>query len=119
MIATPTIEKRLGTIHCPLCQKNIFGLRVKSVNSFGENLYTASCLGCGYSFPVSAENELLHRSHPDIAFWLKEIHCPECEMPGAELDFRCTLSVRECRYFVTCKNCRKEFNELSAMEAFE
>ena len=118
-ITSKDIEQRLGTISCPLCQKNLFGLRLKSVNSFGENLYSASCMSCGYSFPVSAENELLFRSHPDTVYWLKEIPCPECMMSGADLDFRSTLSVRECRYFVTCRSCRFKFNEMAYMEAFE
>lgn len=119
MITTEAIQQRLGALACPVCRKQTFLVRLKTESPDGENVYTAMCAGCRYSFPVSAEITLYQRSNPDMISWLKEFPCPNCGLRGAEMDFRCTVSVRESRLFLRCKSCRFEFNEVMAAEAYE
>jgi len=119
VITAETIKARLGTLPCPICRKQNFVVRVKTESPDGENVYTAMCAGCRYSFPVSAEVTLYQRSNPDIISWLKEVPCPKCGIRGAEVDFRCTVTVRESRLFLRCKSCQFEFNEVMAAEAYE
>ncbi len=119
MLTTETIQKRLGTITCPICHQKEFLLNLRTENTDGEKSYTALCKGCRYTFPVSAENTLYRLSNPDTGFLLRGMHCPQCMMQGVELNFRCTVSVRESRHFLSCKNCGFEFNETAPAEAFE
>ncbi len=114
-----TLQKRLVSIACPICRKNEFQIALKSENTDGERSYTAHCKGCRYLFPVSAEITLFRRSNPDVDIWHKAMQCPKCEETGAELDFRCTVSVRESRHFVRCRHCGHEYNEIAPSEAFE
>lgn len=119
MVAQDKIQKRLETIACPICRQREFTLSIKTERPDGDMLYTALCKGCRYMFPVSAENNLYRLSNPDAADWLKGIHCPKCMVRGAGLDFRCIVSVREIRHFLSCTNCRHEFNEAAPTEVFE
>ena len=119
MPTTEFIQKRLSTVACPLCQKNEFHLNPKGQKHQEEQAYTAICLGCHYSFPVSSENTLYRQANPDIVYRLREIPCPKCEGRGAELEFRAMISIRDSRQFLRCGNCRFEFNESTPAEAFE
>lgn len=119
MITEEAIQQRLGAIACPICRKQDFLVRIKTESPDGENVYTAICAGCRYNFPVSTENKLYQLSNPDAASWLKGFPCPECMTRGVELDFRCTVTVRESRIFLRCKSCRHEFNESMPGEAYE
>jgi transcription elongation factor Elf1 len=119
MTTLETIQRQLSHAACPICRKQDFSVRIKSENPDGENVYTAVCVGCRYSFPVSSENNLYRLSNPDIVSWLNEIVCPKCRKRGAEMDFRCTFTVRDSRIFLHCKSCRFEFNESMAAEAYE
>jgi len=116
---TEAIQERLGTIACPICRKQEFLVRIKTESPDGENVYTAMCAGCRYSFPVSTELKLYQLSNPEIVSWLKGFPCPQCGLRGAEMDFRCTVTVRDSRLFLRCKNCRFEFNESMPAEAYE
>lgn len=118
----PTEEEmiqRLSTVSCPPCGKSDFLLIRKLPPAEGEGAFTALCKNCRYSFPVSTENSLYLRSNPDAVFWLNGLHCPKCMEQGVDLEFRCTLSVREHRIFVHCRQCGHAFNELAASEAYE
>jgi len=119
LITSEVIQQRLGAIACPVCRKQEFHVRIKSESPDGENVYTAMCAGCRYNFPVSTENNLYQLSNPDTASWLKSFPCPKCMVRGAELDFRCTVSVRESRIFLHGKSCGHEFNESTPGEAYE
>ncbi|MBI3596560.1 MAG: hypothetical protein HY203_05340 [Nitrospirae bacterium] len=119
MVTMENIQQRLGVLACPICHKNEFSLRIKSENPDGENVYTAMCAGCRYTFPVSTEIMLYQLSNPDIVSWLKGFPCPKCGICEAEMDFRCTVTVRESRLFLRCKSCLFEFNEVMAAEAYE
>jgi transcription elongation factor Elf1 len=119
MTTPETIQRQLSQAACPICHKQDFSVRIKTQNPDGENVYTAVCAGCRYSFPVSTEINLYRLSNPDIVSWLNGVVCPKCTARGAEMDFRCTLTVRESRIFLHCKSCLYEFNEPLPMEAYE
>jgi len=119
MISAEAIHHRLGALACPICRKQDFLVRIKSENPDGENTYTAMCAGCRYSFPVSTEITLYQRSNPDIVSWLKGFPCPKCQKRGAEMEFRCMVTVRDSRLFLHCKNCGFDFNETMPAEAYE
>jgi len=87
--------------------------------SYAENIYTAQCMSCRYSFQVSTPTKPINQTDPDVAIWLNGLSCPKCQENGVEFDFRCVPSVRECYYFVTCRACGRPFRERSPMEAFE
>lgn len=119
MPTTEQIQTRLAAIACPICRKQDFSIRVKSENPDGENVYNAMCNGCRYTFPVSTENRLYRLSNPEIESWLNGIPCRKCGKRGAEMDFRCMVTVRDSRLFFHCKNCGFETYESMPAEAFE
>jgi hypothetical protein len=87
--------------------------------AYAENIYTAQCMNCKYSFQVSIPTKPFSQTDPDLAVWLNSLNCPSCQESGAEVNFRCVPSVRECYYFVTCKACQHPFREKAPMEAYE
>jgi len=119
MTTVETIQRQLRQAACPICHKQDFSVRIKTESPDGENVYTAVCIGCRYSFPVSTENNLYRLSNPDIVSRLNDTVCPKCQARGAEMDFRSTFTVRDSRIFLHCKNCLFEFNEPMPAEAYE
>lgn len=113
------IQERLSQIPCPICKTSNFVMNSRGNQGYAEALYIAQCTDCHYTFQVSTPTKPIHQTDPDIAQWLGSLGCPSCQMRGAELNFRCVPSVRDCYYFVTCKTCRYPFYEKSPMEAFE
>ena len=113
------IQERLAQIPCPICKKSNFVMHPRSDQSYAEALYTARCTDCHYTFQVSTPTKPIHQTDPDVAQWLGSLGCPSCQKQGAEMNFRCVPSVRDCYYFVTCSACRHPFYEKSPMEAFE
>jgi hypothetical protein len=119
MVSLEEISTRLREISCPICKKSEFMINPQSSHSFAEEIYTARCNGCNYTFQVSSPTKPISQTDPDIAIWLKGLSCPKCLENGVEFNFRCVPSVRECYYFVTCKACGRPFREKAPMEAFE
>jgi hypothetical protein len=113
------IQKRLPQIACPICKKSRFVIPPRAEQSFAESIYTARCADCNYTFKVSLSTKPIEQNDPDTAQWLGGLSCPSCEGRGAQMDFRCMPSVRDCFYFVTCKSCRHPYYEKAPMEAFE
>lgn len=114
-----TIKNRIHSVSCPLCKKNDFLVSMRKPLGKEEGIFTALCQECKYNFPVNADAQSYQRSHPDTAYWLKAMRCPECEMTGAELNFRCSVTVRDNRHFVTCTTCGFEYDEYNPLEAME
>ena len=119
MIDFDTIQKRLSDLKCPICKKSRFHVIPSPKVSFGEDIYTTRCLDCPYNFKLSIPTKPIAFTRPDTALWLSGLPCPKCEEIGAENDFQCTPSVRECYYFVKCKACQHPFHERAYMEAFD
>ena len=119
MISVEEINTRLREISCPICKQSEFVMNPRSDQSYAEALYTAQCIHCHYTFPVSTPTKPISQTDPDVAIWLNSLNCPSCQERGAELDFRCVPSVRDCYYFVTCKACQHPFYEKAPMEAYE
>lgn len=119
MLSLEEMQSRLATIPCPICKKSHFLIGGRNTHSYAENLYTARCADCAYTFQVSTPTRPIKETDPDIAQWLGSVNCPACHTRGTELNFRCTPSVRDCYYFVTCTACRHAFHEKAPMEAFE
>ena len=119
MIGIDKIQERLKEIPCPICKQSRYTVDPRSKQSYAEMIYTARCAGCQYSFPVNVPSKPIHEVDPDLGHILSGTVCPSCEERGAELNFRCTSSVRDAYHFVTCKNCKHPFHEKAPMEAFE
>lgn len=119
MVSLGKITTRLREIACPICKKSEFVMNPRSSQSYAEDLFTAGCAHCHYTFPVSTRTKPIQQTDPDVAMWLDGLSCPSCEKRGVELDFRCVPSVRDCYYFVTCKTCQHPFYERAPMEAYE
>lgn len=113
------IQSRLSTISCPICKKSQFSINPQAQKSYAENFYKARCNHCAYTFQVSSPTKPIKETDPDIDQWLGSLGCPSCHEFGAELNFRCTPSVRDCVYFVTCNACRSPFQEKAPMQAYE
>lgn len=119
MIKLEDAQKRMADLKCPTCKKSNFAIMPRPTVSFGEDLYTARCLDCPYTFQVSIPTKPISQTQPDTVQWLSGIPCPKCGELGVTYEFRCSPSVREVFYFVTCKDCRHPFHEKAFMEAFE
>ncbi|HEX9758273.1 MAG TPA: hypothetical protein VGB26_10825 [Nitrospiria bacterium] len=119
MISIEVAQKRLENIQCAACKKSRFFIIPKPTAAFNEDLYTARCLDCPYTFPIGIPTQPVSQTQPDTAQWLSGIPCPKCEELGVNFNFRCTLSVRDTFYFVTCRGCKHTFHEKAHMEAFE
>ena len=119
MIGVEDIPKRMEDIRCAVCKKSRFFILPTPISSFAENLYTARCLDCAYTFPVGIPTKPISQTQPDTAQWLMGLPCPQCGEIGVNFDFRCTASVRDTFYFVTCKDCKHTFHEKASMEAYE
>lgn len=111
------VERRLGTVPCAVCKQSSFGIDERFMGADGD--WRGICKKCFYTFPVYTDMEFYLRTQPDVPLRLKEISCTACDHRGADLNFRATLSVRDSYYFVTCRNCKREFPEKSSLEAFE
>ena len=111
------VEQRLGTVPCAVCKQSSFGIDERFMGSDGE--WRGICKKCFYTFPVHTDMDFYLQTQPDVPFRLKEISCTACNHQGVTLNFRATLSVRDAYYFVTCRNCNREFPEKSSLEAFE
>ncbi len=114
-----TMQNRLSEISCPVCKKSQFSIYPNAEKSYAEDFYKARCNHCAYTFQVSIPTKPIREVDPDIDQWLGSLSCPSCQEFGAELNFRCTPSVRDRVYFVTCKACRSPFQEKAPMEAYE
>src|SRR3990172_12101311 len=100
MVDIETIQTRLANISCPICKKSRFFVNPSRSVGYAEQFHSARCLDCAYSFQVSIPTKPITQTQPDTGMWLASLPCPVCEKIGAEIDFRCTPSVRECFYFV-------------------
>lgn len=114
-----TIKKRINSVPCPLCKKKDFLVSMRKPLGADEGIFTALCQGCSYNFPVNGDAVSYLRTNPDMDYWLKEMRCPECELMGADLNFRATVTIRDNRHFVTCRNCSFEYDEYVALESME
>ena len=111
------VERRLGTVSCPICKQSSFAIDERFMGTDGE--WRGICKKCFYIFPVHTDAEFYLRTQPDVPLRLKEIACTACTHQGVSLDFRATMSVRDAYYFVTCQGCKRQFPEKSSLEAFE
>lgn len=116
-ITQQEVERRLDTVPCAICKKSSFAIDERFMGTDGD--WRGICKKCYYTFPVYTDMEFYLRTQPDVPLRLKEISCTACNHQGVDLDFRATLSVREAYYFVTCRNCKRQFPEKSSLEAFE
>lgn len=116
-VSVEQVESRLGNLRCAICKTSDFGIDRRTMQPDGE--WKGVCKKCRYNFPLYTDMEFYLRTQPDIPYRLKEIPCPACENRGVSLDFRVTMSVRESHYFLTCRKCGRQFEELSSLESFE
>ena len=119
MVTLEEISTRLREVLCPIYKKSEFVMNPRINQAYAENIYTAQCMSCRYSFQVSIPTKPFSQTDPDLAVWLNSLSCPSCQETRAEVNFRCVPSVRECYYFVTCKTCQHPFREKAPMEAYE
>jgi hypothetical protein len=113
------IQDQLSQVSCPLCQQTKYTVTPDRNSGSGEILCTGRCNNCSYTFKIYPEVETYLKTQPDVDYWLQAYRCMSCEQQGADLNFRCALSVRDTFYFLTCKSCGKHFYEKSFMETFE
>lgn len=113
------VATRLGAVPCPICGKTAYRIDPRGNEAFAETLYTASCIGCNYRFQVGYPTRPMEQHDLDTANWLSTLACPGCQKRGATLDFRCTPSVRQSLYLLTCRHCHRPFVENSPMTAYE
>ena len=119
MVSLEEINTRLREISCPICKKSELVINSRSNQSYAEDLYAARCINCNYTFQVGIPTKPISQTNPDVEQWLAGLSCPSCQKRGAEFNFRCVPSVRDCNYFVTCKACQHPFHEKAPMEAYE
>lgn len=105
------IQSKLREMACPSCGKSNFNVVLRCDFGYEECLYTVKCESCSHIFEISTETKRLKAREPDIEERLAQSKCPYCGQRGAELNFRCDLTSRECFYFVTCKNCGQTYRE--------
>jgi C4-type Zn-finger protein len=113
------IQERLRGISCPICKQSAFTMNPRADPDFGISIHKARCNNCAYLFPVHIPNRPMSEIDPDVDQWLRGLSCPSCQEPGVVMEFRCTPSVRESIYFVSCKACHQPFAEKAPMEAYE
>jgi len=103
------IQLKLRDVGCPICYHTEFRVTLETDETDAKPVYRARCGNCGHVLEVGEQEPEWEHLEAHVLSHIRREGCPRCKSHRLALNFRCTLTSRECFHVATCENCGASF----------